>query len=337
MTGTVRYRTSGDNSVLRYALYEAWSMRCYWCSKPQEYNQLQIDHIIPKTVEAARLKQLVADYALPADFDVHDPYNLAPICTPCNGPGTKGSADHTATPIVLSRLKKAANLRGLVIHKVQTFPKSGELAKALVDTVQIDLRNQKARETFEDYAPALVQKLALLGEDKVQNYVVLRYIEITPEPFDVGVSLDAGARRAVTILEDVCGGSLDELLTEPLRELYDEIHTRVQGEMEAKCDASGVVAHPDGRVRIDVDDVHFSRQGGAFNFTFEGSFEADLSASVVEIGEFGDGEHHMQGDAGVEGKLELVVRWDAPDVGDDSDPYVLSYDLTSWEGWTEVV
>jgi hypothetical protein len=63
---------------------------------------------------------------------IHDPRNLAPICSSCNGPGGKGGDDLSDLPVVLSKLKQAVNLRSKVIKKAQTFRNPGKTAAALI-------------------------------------------------------------------------------------------------------------------------------------------------------------------------------------------------------------
>jgi 5-methylcytosine-specific restriction endonuclease McrA len=56
----------------------------------QDFNDIEIDHIIPKHLGPECLKELKDKYGLPEDFDIDAPQNLAPICSVCNGPRGKG-------------------------------------------------------------------------------------------------------------------------------------------------------------------------------------------------------------------------------------------------------
>ena len=49
MANSVRYKVNDDNSLLRFVLHELWEYKCYWCNTPKDYNDIQIDHIIPQT------------------------------------------------------------------------------------------------------------------------------------------------------------------------------------------------------------------------------------------------------------------------------------------------
>ena len=111
MTDEVTYTNATQRSLLRFALWQAWGMKCYWCDVPTAYLEVEIDHIVPKGLTQGDLQRVLTDYGLPADFDLHDPKNLAPICDPCNGRGRKGSNSYARAAVVLDHLRKAANFQ----------------------------------------------------------------------------------------------------------------------------------------------------------------------------------------------------------------------------------
>ena len=130
----VRYRPGGDNGVLRSALIEQWNARCYWCEEPTRFTDTQIDHIIPHTVTADELHDLVQLHGLPADFDVHTPANLAPICSTCN----RRKADRKLTaPVVTVQLNRAREKQARVIDYVRA---AAHARKGWSDAVTADLQ-----------------------------------------------------------------------------------------------------------------------------------------------------------------------------------------------------
>lgn len=324
MADSVRYRINGDNSRLRSVLYDLWKCKCYCCKRPKDYNDIQIDHIIPRTVTDERLQQLATQLGLPAEFDVHDPRNLAPICSSCNGPEGKGDEDLSDAPVMLIRLRRAEKLRSTVIKKVQTFASSGETATALILAKEADLSNPATRQAFEAHAPAVVQKLALLDEAKVE-FVSFRTVEVQVDEdhyhanLQVGISLRAKARRAATILEDVCGGVIEDMVQEPVLDLFQQIHDRVQSNFESIYDqVEPISAGPpvDDFMGIDVDSIDFERNGSFFEFTFGGDFEASLSASLSQYSWDGSELEDLQGDAFVTGRYSFVASWDSSEGGE---------------------
>jgi hypothetical protein len=316
------YRVGSDNSVLRSVLYDLWDYKCYWCSRPKDYNDVQIDHIIPQSAEGERLQQLVKQFGLPVDFDVHDARNLAPICSQCNGKGGKGDQDLIHLPVVLTRLRKAEKLRSTVRKKVETFADPGKAAAALIVVKEAQLSDHRTKQAFAEHGPAVVQKLVLLDEASATDFVSFRTAEVQvgdAPPLEVGVSLNVGARRAVTVLEDVCGGTLEGLLQEPVAGLYRQIHGDTQTTFEAIEGPAGPTnAGPpvSNFARIDVDSVVFQRTGSFFEFTIEGDFEASLSASLVQDSADGGELAELQGDAYVTGRYSLIASWDSEDGGD---------------------
>jgi hypothetical protein len=322
VANVIRYRVNGENSVLRSVLYDLWAYKCYWCSRPKDYNDVQIDHIIPQTMKDEQLQELAKQFRLPADFDVHDPYNLAPICSSCNGPGGKSDEEFVHVPVVLNRLRKAEKLRSTVIKRVQTFAAPGKTAAALILAKEADLSSPTTRQAFETYAPAVVQKLVLLDEVKAEDFVSFgtAKVQVDGDPrLKVGVSLDARARRATTILEDVCGGTLEDVIQGPVVDLFWKIHKNVQDAFEAFNGPAGpTVSGPpvSDFVRIDVDSICFERTGPFFEFTFGGDFEASLSASLLQDSRDGGELIELQGDNYVMGRFSFVATWDSSENGD---------------------
>lgn len=196
MAGDVRYRVGGDNSLLRAVLHKVWDYKCYWCGWLKDFNDVEIDHIIPRNVSDERLQYLTRQFDLPAEFDIHDPRNLAPICPSCNGATGKGGQDLGDVPVVLNRLHTAMNLRSKVIKEVQAFANPSKTAAALIMANEADLSNPATRQAFEAHAPAVVQKLALLDEAKADfasfRSVAVQVDEIHFNPdLQVGISLRA--------------------------------------------------------------------------------------------------------------------------------------------------
>ncbi|WP_196201324.1 HNH endonuclease [Plantactinospora alkalitolerans] len=114
----VRYRSGGDNGILRHVLFEEWQSRCYWCETPVLFASVEIDHILPHTATAEHLADLIRRHDLPADFDVHAPANLAPICGRCN---REKSNNRFAGTLVTGKLARAAKKQDRVIQRVLAF------------------------------------------------------------------------------------------------------------------------------------------------------------------------------------------------------------------------
>jgi 5-methylcytosine-specific restriction endonuclease McrA len=69
----------------RRAVWEAWGKRCFYCHEPLKWDDLQLDHVIPKSfTDRAEQKRLYKEADLPPDFDVEAIDNIVPCCSSCN-------------------------------------------------------------------------------------------------------------------------------------------------------------------------------------------------------------------------------------------------------------
>ncbi|MFD8810433.1 hypothetical protein ACFV23_02770 [Streptomyces sp. NPDC059627] len=299
-----------------------------------EFGFVQIDHIIPKDISEPRLRELKRAYSLPHDFDIHDPQNLAPICIQCNGAENKGNDTYDA-PIVATRLKTAEKHRAKVIAHAQRFGRSGKVAAHLLEAATADLRDPGLRQEFLDHAPAVVQILAMM-DPQLGEYQSFREVEValnedTGRYQRVDVTLNRQGRFAVSLLEEVCGTELADTLQSPVVQLIDEIHDRVTAGFEGAESSDPITAGPPAYafITLDVGSLDFNRFVGEIEFTFNGTFEGSLSASLVRSSPDGDGMDELQGDAVVSGTFSIVTVWDL--TADPADAPVGDCTILDWE------
>ncbi|QIY98256.1 HNH endonuclease [Streptomyces sp. S1D4-11] len=326
--------SGGDNSVLKMILYTLWNSRCYWCHRPMDFNDAEIDHILPKDAGAKRLMELKVEYGLPKDFDIDDPQNLAPICSPCNGRRGKGKKVYGPVPVVLSNLDRARELRPKVVRQVSEFGNSKRVAEHLLRASVADLSDPKARRAFEEHAPVVVQKLALVNKEKA-DFVTFRTVTVLAQddelPVEVGISLNGRGRTAAAILEDVCRCAVEDVLEDRVPELVDMVCGDVRTAFEdIEGPAGPTSSGPPVRyfTRVDVDSIGYERVGALVEFTFGGNFEASFSASLVQDSWDGSGLTDIQGDAEVSGIFSFVATWDfstGPGAVDAGDCYIESW------------
>jgi hypothetical protein len=74
------------SGVERYAIWTAHSKRCAYCQEPLKYADLEIDHIIPRSLRKnpQELQNLFAQFSLQVDFDLDSLENLLPAHGGCN-------------------------------------------------------------------------------------------------------------------------------------------------------------------------------------------------------------------------------------------------------------
>ncbi len=318
-------------------LWRIWNYRCYWCGEPKDFTDTQIDHIIPRSIQLEELQRLAEDLALDWPYDVDAVGNLAPICGRCNGASGKSGKNHLRVPLVRDKLDQAITRRKRVVKQYRGFGSNSKLAENLLAVAQADLTTEEARRVFREIAPAIVQKLALLddGEIRYTTFNSLGLMSSDGASYVLDVSLGESARRALVVLEDVCGGNLESIVPEPVAELFRQIASEVHGQIEATYDPFGpLVAGPPETTfeRSQVNSVELSTTGGEFEFTFGGEFEVSLSASVVRDS-LDEGLDELQGDAYVTGKFSFTATWrvaDSPGELEMSEPWIDEIDAEVW-------
>ncbi len=322
MADEVRYKPTGNNKVLRHVLRQVWDLRCYWCHNFKGYLDLEIDHILPQDSGEPERERLKRAFKLPADYDIHALYNLAPICSDCNK--LKRGQDLTEIPAVTSKLRLAQGFANTVAKRVLSFSRASKLGEALLLAAEVDLTDADTRATFEEGAPAIVQRLAELGDGKA-DYITHREVtvEARNEQHSFFVSLNEQGRAAVGVLEQIAGGVLEEGLEEPIEILLRQAEDYTADAFREHDEGLGA---PDvGTVSIDwstisISTVRYSATGpGQIQFEFEGAFEGFATGSIARASADGDGLEDVQGDATISCGFNFDLVWELGDDGSGSD------------------
>ena len=97
------------DDLVRLALFDAWNAKCVWCQRPLFFNHMEVEHLIPRSLDdEGKEEQKAATlrlHGLDAGYDLQALENLAPSCGPCNG--GKGPKPPPDTPIITLLLEKA--------------------------------------------------------------------------------------------------------------------------------------------------------------------------------------------------------------------------------------
>ena len=201
-----------------------------------------------------------------------------------------------------------------VVEQVLRFGNSNRVAEHLLRASQTDLSDPEARQAFEEHAPAVVQKLALLDSERA-DFVSFstKMVEIDEEStLEVGFSLNSCGRVAALILKDVSGARSKMCSESRVTELVGKIRedTRVAfGRIEGPAGptSSGPPEIPlhQGRCRLDrlralqaVDRVHLRWQLRGGSLGLPGTRQ--LRWNRAERG---------SGDAQVSGTFSFVATW----------------------------
>lgn len=226
---TIGYK-SGDpdsNATLRSALAQVSGLRCYACTEPKKFADLQIDHLIPRSRKGTTAF-LIPPGPLSADeYDVDDVENLAVICGQCNRmKSDKEFRQSLAFEMHrMNAVRRADNVRSIV----QGIRSGHELVKCLVSATQFDLANPDSVRLYIELAPAAVQRLAILDEEKV-DYVVA---ELAPRtngglPIDTRLLLNNRMRFIRDTIDTLWSTSLAHVAQEASRALTSHLGEQAQ-------------------------------------------------------------------------------------------------------------
>jgi hypothetical protein len=313
ITKSVRYRDGDSNTALRDALHRMWKSKCFSCTRPKDFTDIQIDHLIPKTTTAKRRATLLQTFQLPADFDLDRPANLAPICGSCN----RKKANDTVTAAILilaMHLTQAGKLEPAVIAAVNAAASSHQIGTWLRQVNKTDLDDTNVRNTFLVEAPAIVQKLALLDPDKA-DFVTTKSADLDLETLQVPVqlSLNSRGRTAITVLDEILGCPINDAVEPGVDALIPEIAEAARSAVEGTDDDTGepLNAGPPEcyQLSLSIDEIDFARDGTELTVVFAGTFAGVFSGSVVRTGIDGDGLDELQGDSEVAGRFSFWASW----------------------------
>jgi hypothetical protein len=113
----------------RLALFKLWNGRCVWCKQPIFFSEMEVEHLIPKSLAGRDLLNALRLHGLPLDYDVFAMNNLAPSCGPCNsGKGAKVPPD---AAVVAMLLKGASDKSDAVSELAERLTHRRKLEEAL--------------------------------------------------------------------------------------------------------------------------------------------------------------------------------------------------------------
>lgn len=147
--------TTFDN-ITRSALWSSYNNICFYCNRPLEWDDLNIDHIVPElySKDINAFEKVKAEYELDKNFDLNALYNLVPTHSKCNLRKSRelfikqttlyylGLTNKALTKIQkeIEKLKNRKN-KGQIISKLQSA-----LATNLIDINELEVLLTKAKE-----------------------------------------------------------------------------------------------------------------------------------------------------------------------------------------------
>lgn len=77
------------HASLRFATFLEWGQRCVWRHEPIAFDEMELDHLIPKSLAGRQLSEVLEMHALPHDYGLESTRNKVPACRQCNGSKSK--------------------------------------------------------------------------------------------------------------------------------------------------------------------------------------------------------------------------------------------------------
>ncbi len=146
-----------SNNIIRSALLAAYNNSCFYCQRPLEFDDLEVDHIIPANYgnDIRKLNLLKEEYSLQPEFDTESLFNLVPAHTKCNlrksgDPLSKSASIYflemaaKKIPRLEREIEKLRNRRnrGTILSKSRAA-----LADGLIDITEFERIIREAKET----------------------------------------------------------------------------------------------------------------------------------------------------------------------------------------------
>ncbi|WP_146088926.1 HNH endonuclease [Nocardia cyriacigeorgica] len=303
----IRYRPADPewNALIRLALLHAWSERCYWCKTKRQFSEVEIDHVIPRSLTKAQQDQLVEQLlgtdAVPG-FDVDAVTNLAPSCrNPCNSEKSAHVYDAPRYVEVLQRvIAKAPDVRKFV----RSYEASGRVGQALVAVMRTDLDDSRSLDALVEFAPLLDSRLRSIEfsttdefEDPMSD---VREVMV--------VTLDKEGRRVRDMMAVLTGEEPEDVLTTPALTVKAEISNGLVADVAAQAKCAGYaypdIAPPTARIDLTITELRYRADDEQFKMS--GTFDADGSSQAAVMGVDGDGLDYLQYDAAGRGTFGVL-------------------------------
>ena len=116
-----------NDPITRRTLWNAYNKKCFYCNNPIPYNNFQVDHLIPKSLEK---EEAIILYDLQEDFELNSYYNLVPTCFTCNSRKRDAAYEKKTILFYLEEIKKNIPKIKLLEEEFKEMDKKSELSAA---------------------------------------------------------------------------------------------------------------------------------------------------------------------------------------------------------------
>lgn len=178
------------DSIVRRALWNTYNKKCFYCNNPIQFNNFNVDHIIPESMgdeEAIKL------YDLQEDFELNSYLNLVPTCFVCNSKKSNKKFEKQHILFYLNLTKQALLKITELERKFREKDKVSEIS-AVFNTAQEELKLPEILNVLKDQQLTPFQKKIL--ESSIQTIsrmdidnVIKKIFESKSTDLDIALSV----------------------------------------------------------------------------------------------------------------------------------------------------
>jgi hypothetical protein len=223
------------NLLIRFALWDVWENKCWICEELKLFQEIQIDHVIPRTISEDRLSTLKAYHSLADEFDVDGLENLAPACVKCNK--NKSDESRLDKPVITMTLLKIGDRMRRVENKIRDIQSNRGISKALQYLYEVNLRNVDNQKLLTPIIRDITEGLHYRGVEirpRVRKEIYIN--AVAKKYFDscnVQILIEGNERFLFDYVETVCEVPIDECFALAIEELSENFNKDAEGKARA--------------------------------------------------------------------------------------------------------
>lgn len=214
------------NLLIRFALWDVWENKCWICEELKLFQDIQIDHVIPRTISEDRLPELKAYHSLSDEFDVDGLENLAPACVNCNK--NKSNESRLDKPVITMTLLKIGDRMRRVENKIRNIQSNRGISKALQYLYEVNLWNADNQKLLTPIIRDITEGLHYRGIEIRPRVRKEIYIEAVARKYsdscNVQILIEGNERFLFDFVEKVCKVSIDECFASAIEELSENFN-----------------------------------------------------------------------------------------------------------------
>jgi hypothetical protein len=222
----IRYGKSYD-LLIRFALWDVWENKCWICEELKFFQDIQIDHVIPRNISEDKLSALKVYHNRPDEFDLDGLENLAPACVKCNN--NKSDEARLDRPIITFTLLKVEKRMPRVESRIRDIRSNRGISKALQYLYEVDLWNKDNQKLLAPIIRDVTEGLHYWGVDirpRVRKEIYIHKVAIKySDSCRVEIWVGGSELFLFDFVENVCKASIDKCFASAiykLSEYFDE-------------------------------------------------------------------------------------------------------------------